>query len=293
MSNDNMFREAALLQLTCTCWQIDKQLPKSLLSDLGNSEYLKARKLILPPDSIQMIKEVSGKARNYVRRICLPFPINGCLLIPKKLIPVVEEELKKYQWAYNSHVDDFLRFYPESIKDAKEFLGDLFNELDYPSVDQVRKRFRFEWRYVVIGKTSSNVLPPSLYQEEAKKFQSLMEQARTEAIASLREEFVGLIANLSDKLSGKEDGKPKRLRDAAIDNLKQFLDEFSARNMFHDDQLEELVSRCRNVVTGITAAQVRTNNLVKENLHNAMGNLLSAIDASLLDLPRRKLRFAA
>lgn len=290
---ENMFREAALLQLTATCWQLDKKLPQSMLADVGNVDFLRGRKLLLAPDSTALIKQHIGKARNYLRKISLPFPIKGCVLVPKKLIPEIQEHLKEIKWHYNSAVEDFLYWYPQTVKDAKDSLGELFDECDYPTQEMIKNKFRFQWRYITIGPSVSRVLPPSIYKEEVKKFQELMEQARSEAITALREEFVDLVTNIADKLQNHDDGKPRRLRDAAVENLKQFLDNFSSRNIFDDAQLSELVEQCRVIITNTNANAIRGNTQVRQELHQQMEKLLTGIDASLEGLPRRRLRFAA
>ena len=290
---ENMFREAALLQLTATCWQLDKKLPQSMLADVGNVDFLRGRKLLLAPDSTALIKQHIGKARNYLRKISLPFPIKGCVLVPKKLIPEIQEHLKEIKWHYNSAVEDFLYWYPQTVKDAKDSLGELFDECDYPTQEMIKNKFRFQWRYITIGPSVSRVLPPSIYKEEVKKVQELMEQARSEAITALREEFVDLVTNIADKLQNHDDGKPRRLRDAAVENLKQFLDNFSSRNIFDDAQLSELVEQCRGIITNTNANAIRGNTQVRQELHQQMEKLLTGIDASLEDLPRRRLRFAA
>lgn len=290
---ENMFREAALLQLTATCWQLDKKLPQSMLADVGNVDFLRGRKLLLAPDSTALIKQHIGKARNYLRKISLPFPIKGCVLVPKKLIPEIQEHLKEIEWHYNSAVEDFLYWYPQTVKDAKESLGELFDECDYPTQEAVKNKFRFQWRYITIGPSVSRVLPPSIYKEEVKKFRELMEQARSEAITALREEFVDLVTNIADKLQNHDDGRPRKLRDAAVENLKQFLDNFSSRNIFEDAQLAELVEQCREIITNTNANAIRGNTQVREEVHLQMEKILAGIDASLEDLPRRRLRFAA
>ena len=290
---ENMFREAALLQLTATCWQLDKKLPQSMLADVGNVDFLRGRKLLLAPESTALIKQHIGKARNYLRKISLPFPIKGCVLVPKKLIPEIQEHLKEIEWHYNSAVEDFLYWYPQTVKDAKESLGELFDECDYPTQEAVKNKFRFQWRYITIGPSVSRVLPPSIYKEEVKKFRELMEQARSEAITALREEFVDLVSNIADKLQNHDDGRPRRLRDAAVENLKQFLDNFSSRNIFEDAQLAELVEQCRGIITNTNANAIRGNTQVREEVHLQMEKILAGIDASLEDLPRRRLRFAA
>ena len=45
MSYSDIFKDAALLQLTATCWSIDRKLPPALLAEVGNVDYLKGRKL--------------------------------------------------------------------------------------------------------------------------------------------------------------------------------------------------------------------------------------------------------
>ena len=264
-----------------------------MLADVGNVDFLRGRKLLLAPDSTALIKQHIGKARNYLRKISLPFPIKGCVLVPKKLIPEIQEHLKEIEWHYNSAVEDFLYWYPQTVKDAKESLGELFDECDYPTQEAIKNKFRFQWRYITIGPSVSRVLPPSIYKEEVKKFRELMEQARSEAITALREEFVDLVTNIADKLQNHDDGRPRRLRDAAVENLKQFLDNFSSRNIFEDAQLAELVEQCRGIITNTNANAIRGNTQVREEVHLQMEKILAGIDASLEDLPRRRLRFAA
>ena len=264
-----------------------------MLADVGNVDFLRGRKLLLAPDSTALIKQHIGKARNYLRKISLPFPIKGCVLVPKKLIPEIQEYLKEIEWHYNSAVEDFLYWYPQTIKDAKDSLGELFDECDYPTQETIKNKFRFQWRNITIGPSVSRVLPPSIYKEEVKKFRELMEQARSEAITALREEFVELVTNIADKLQNHDDGRPRRLRDAAVENLKQFLDNFSSRNIFEDAQLSELVEQCRGIISNTNANAIRGNTHVREEVHLQMEKILAGIDASLEDLPRRRLRFAA
>lgn len=288
-SYSEIFKDAALLQLSATCWSIDRKLPPALLAEIGNVDYLKGRKLLLDPESTAPIKEIIGKARNYLRKLALPFPIRGCVLVPRKLIPEIQNQLSMYKNDYECSVESFLYWYPTTITDAQEKLGELFDQLDYPTAEQLKKRFRFEWRYLTVGPSTSRILPASLYQEEMTKFKELMTQARQEAEEALRIEFVDLVSNLTDKLNGN-DGVPKRLRSSAVENLHEFLSRFDDRNIFQDEQLEELVQRCKTIVDGVSPAQLRTNVTFKNEIHDKMSDLLTAIDQSLENLPRRKIR---
>lgn len=291
MSYSDIFKDAALLQLTATCWSIDRKLPPALLAEVGNVDYLKGRKLLLDPESTAPIKQITGKARNYIRKLALPFPIRGCVLVPRKLIPTIQDQLSTFKNDYDCSVESFLYWYPSAITEAAEKLGELFDQLDYPSADQLKGRFRFEWRYLTVGPSTSRILPASLYQEEMTKFKELMAQARQEAEEALRMEFVDLVSNLTDKLNGT-DGTPKRLRSSAVENLHEFLSHFDDRNIFQDEQLESLVQQCKSIVDGVSPARLRTDVSFKTEMHGKMSELLVAIDQSLENLPRRKIRMS-
>lgn len=286
-----MFQDAALLQLTTTCWTTDKKLPSCYLSAIGNSDFLKGRKMLLPKEDTENIKATIGLARNYLRSMALPFPLRGVVLIPKQLISTVQEKLSGLQWTFYSHVEDFITNFDATVDEAKIRLGELFDETEYPSKDDLRKKFKFEWRYLTVGPSTTRILPPAIYQEEVNKFKQLMEDARLEAIDALRTEFTELISNLTDKLNGTDDGKIKRLRDAAVDNLKAFLDTFSQRNIFSDGELDTLVQQCRGIIdTDVTAESIRKNINIKHELHAKMSELVTALDSHLTPLPKRKLR---
>lgn len=293
MTPQEMFSEAVLVQLSMTCWQMDKKIPSVMLQQIGNVDYLKGRKVLLDPFYTQNIKAVIGKARNYLRKICLPFPIAGCLLLPKHMITEINNKLNEFKASFEDRVIDFQNNYDEAVKNAKYSLGELFDSKDYPSKELVSRRFKFVWRYITVGQASSRVLPYSLYKEESEKFKEMINQAEQEAIIALREEFSDLVSNITDKLNGSTDGKQKRLRDAAIENLNEFLDNFSKRNMFKDEELNELVNRCHSIINGVTPDTIRKDMTVKQELHEGFGSLLEAINDKFDDLPKRKIRLVA
>src|SRR5208337_5418674 len=122
---------------------------------------------------------------------------------------------------FETEVDKFIEKYEEEREKARESLGYLFNEADYPI--NVRQKFRFEWRFITMdvpGK--SGILSPELYEREKEKFQTLMEETRELATVALREEFAGIVRHMVERLSGEEDGKPKRFQASMLDKMGEF-----------------------------------------------------------------------
>jgi hypothetical protein len=231
------------------------------------------------------------QARNNIQKFALPFPITSIYLVPKDNLTLVDERLQYFKERYWNKVTEFESLYGQAREEAQSVLGDLFNETDYP--EDIRTKFRFEHRYLTLGlpgKTS--VLSPAIYEREKEKFQSLMEETRELAMMALREEFGQLVTHLTERLNSN-DGKPKVLRTAMFNKMHEFLDSFSARNIFDDQKLNELADQARSVISGSSSYGLQYNDLMRKKMRKGINDLKDAIDQAIEEMPRRKIRLAS
>jgi hypothetical protein len=262
------------------------------MEKIGNREWLKGAKILVDPDSLSPARSVLSKARTCLAKSALPFPIHGLTLVPKETLTRIDEALCGMKAEFEGEVEKFISNYDVEREKARENLGPLFSEADYPI--EVRRKFRFEWRFITMdvpGK--STLLSPELYEREKEKFQALMEETRELATVALREEFAGIVKHMVERLSGEEDGKPKRFQASMLDKMGEFLDSFGDRNLFADDKLAELVDQARDVVSGLSTDELRQDGNLRRYIADEMNALRVAIDGALEDLPRRKIRMAA
>ncbi len=289
---ENIFNEACLLRLSISTWAGLKQLDPSVMERIGESEWLKGRKVLIDPDYLGPIKASAGKARCLVKMQALPFPISGLNLVPKEQITAIENQLGDLKEEFNGNVRMFMRNYGLARTEARIALGELFDPLDYP-IDPA-DRFSFHWQYVNLAMPgNSQLLSPKLYEREREKFLNLMEETRDQAIAALRTEFAELVSHLTDRLGTNGNDKPKILRSSVLQKLNEFLDTFSNRNLFNDDELQSLVSITRNIVTGVDTEILRDNQAFRESIRQDMAEVKAEIDRSIIDLPRRRILMEA
>jgi hypothetical protein len=290
--DNQIFDKACLGKLSTACWQGSKMLEPTYVSQLGDQDWIRARKLLVNPDKLNAIKAVVGRARCYLQKTALPFPISGLTLIPKDAILDIDATLADFQIEFWQEVESFLDIYELARAEAKRSLDNLFNEADYP-ID-IREKFRFQWQFLTLSVPGKNsVLNPALYEQEKQKFLALMDETRDLAIFALREEFKGLIDHMVDRLTGDEDGKPRQFKGSMVEKMNEFLENFCTRNIFQDNELSELVSHCKAVVSGINPDQLRNSDFVREHVASAMSRIKETVDENLINIPRRKIRFAA
>jgi len=231
---------------------------------------------------------VGNAARSYLTSISLPFPIQGMVFIPKEMITRIDQRLEEFKAEFNDTLNAFLQDYDRLRETAMVYLGDLFNEVDYPL--HVEKKFSFAWRFIILDVPNgkSGILSPEVYEREKEKFIQTMEEARTMAIESLREEFASMVERITERFTQNGDGKPKIFKNSTVESFYEFFETFKERNIFKDEQLAELVDRAKAVLGRVSAESIRTSDHLKENIHAGMAEIEGAM-AVALARPRRKI----
>lgn len=288
----DIFQKACLIQLSTSVWQGCCKLDESVLKRIGeNSEWLKGSKDLVNQDLLSPIRKCAGQARTAIVKYSLPFPINSVYLISKEALSMIDEKLQEYKKQFWDKVQDFELLFEIAKEEAMGYLGDLYNEADYP-IDITRK-FRFEWRFLTLdvpGK--STVLPPEIYEREKEKFQSMMDETRELAISVLREEFAKTVNGLTEKLN-KDSTQPRVIKSSMFNKMREFLDGFGTRNIFEDEVLAELSQQAKALIEGVSPDGIKGNDVMRQKIKNEMNELKFAIDSAIEDMPRRKIRMAS
>lgn len=286
---ENMFEKGCLVQLSISKWGGIKKITDNQLAEMTDThEWLTATKKLVDPESLKPICKVGNAARTYLTSISLPFPIQGMVFMPKEMITRVDERLEEFKTEFSQTIATFLRDYDKLRQTAMVYLGDLFNEVDYPV--HVEKKFSFAWRFIILDVPNgkSGILSPEIYEREKEKFIQTMEEARTMAIESLREEFGSMVERITERFTQNGDGKSKVFKNATVESFYEFFETFKERNIFRDEQLDELVARAQAVLGGVSAESIRTNADLKESIRAGMAEV-EGVMAVALARPRRKI----
>jgi hypothetical protein len=286
---ENIFEKGCLVQLSISKWGGVKKIDDSKLAKMVEAhEWVTATKKLVDPESLKPICKIGNAARSYLVGVSLPFPIQGMVFAPKEMVSRVDKRLEEFRGEFDQAVDVFVQEYPRLRETAMTCLGGLFSEVDYPV--RVEQHFGFAWRFIILDVPNgkAGVLSPELYEREKEKFIKTMEEARTLAIESLREEFGSMVVRITERLSETADGKPKVFKNATVESFYEFFETFKERNIFRDEQLAELVEKAQAVLGGASAESIRTNEGLKESIRAGMGEIETAMAEGLIR-PRRKI----
>jgi hypothetical protein len=293
--NDIKTQGAFLILFRTSVWNGTKVLPQKVMDQIRRTNLLKGRKNLVDPKYIRPIHNAAALTRSRLAALTLPFPVPGFFMAPKDLLDQIEKVLEDGKKEFLTEVDNFInnKFYP-AIEAAEQELGpELFNRNDYPF--DIRSKFDINGQYFTLdAPNEASILDPALYKREKERFTNLVTEASEAAIATLRSEFAELITHITERLEGKEDGKPKIFRDSMLKNIEEFFDTFSARNdLVNDETLADLVKQAKATLRGVDPDILRDSDGLRRIVKQNLDVVKEEIDKAITDVPLRKIRLAA
>ena len=244
------------------------------------------------------LKEVHGTDNEFVgwlRRRVIPTRLfhRGIYLVSYDGLEAVIEKLEAFREERQKLVEAFLAVYPEKSEQARVKLGDLFDPSDYPAVDALRGSFDVRWKLFEWGGTPDRIksIDAVLFARMKREQEATLQSAAQEIRDALRVAMSEFVTHLVDKLTGGEDGKPKKFKQSSIDAMNEFLASFESRNITGDTDLAKLVMQAR-VATGggeLTAQDMKSNEALRTMAVTQFTRIKDGLDKMLEVRPTRKI----
>jgi hypothetical protein len=239
-------------------------------------------------DRYRVSTSIKSNIVRYWRDSSLAFPEPGIRLIRQDRIDAFDLQLARYQQELQTAVGSLDEHFNELKEAARVRLGSLFNLSDYPA--SLAEEFAVVWDFPnVEAPDYLRRLNPEVYRQQAE----LVSQRFAETVAMAEQAFIDeldqLVAHLAERLSGDDDGKPKIFRDTSLTNLTAFFRRFNDLNVSSNDQLDDLVERCQQLVSGVAPQSLRDNDSLRTSLANNLSSVQSALDQLMVERPRRNI----
>ncbi|QDT86353.1 hypothetical protein [Gimesia chilikensis] len=256
----------------------------------AEGKFLSAGKKLLDTThpAFKAVTAVRGRAVAYWKGVSLPYPEAGIRLIRQSEITDFDQRMSEFQVELETAVRELDRHFEELKSAAQQRLGDLYDPADYPH--SLSGLFAIEHDFPAVEPPNYlKQLNPEVYSQECQRVQQRFDEAVQLAEQAFLEELGRLVEHLTERLSGQSDGKPKVFRDTAVSNLTDFFERFQQLNVRSNDQLDALVERAQQIVTGVAPQQLRDNGTLRQQVASQLSGVQSSLEGLLLDRPRRNI----
>jgi hypothetical protein len=231
---------------------------------------------------------IKSQATGYWRSVTLPYPQEGIRLIKQSDVAAFEEKMREYKDRLAAAAANLQLEY-ESLKEAaRGKLGALYNPSDYPA--SLEGVFNIAWEYPSVEPPNYLMtFNPELYAQEQSRVHQRFETAVMMAEDAFATRLEELIAHLVERLTDEPDGTKKTFKSSAVENFREFYEEFRRMNVRSNAELERLIGQANNLVSGVDVKELRKNNDLRQNLTQQMTEVKQALDNLVTNAPRRRI----
>ena len=247
------------------------------------------KKLIDTRDpAFKAVTAVRSRLVSLWRAMTLPYPEPGIRLIRQDDIQVFTVQATTLKAELDDAVEQLDERFARLKAAARDRLGSLYNESDYPR--SLRGLFQAEWDFPSVEPPDYlRELSPELFRQEQARAAARFEEAVRLAEDAFANELGSLVSHLTERLSGTEDGKPKVFRDSAVENLAEFFQRFRTLNIGSSAQLDELVEQAQQITRGVEPQQLRENTGLRQQVATQLAGVQLVLDGLMVDRPRRRI----
>lgn len=237
----------------------------------------------------EAVATAMGKAKAFVRSRSVKSAAmkDGYYRLPLALVEPTDTYLGEY-WdnVMTPLIDAFMARYPEIVALAEERLGKLAEQADFAPESLVRSRFKMSKAYVTMEtpdnlKTISN----AFFDRERKRAAAEVDSEMADIRDGLRLGMSTLVDRMVDRLTPEADGKKRTFRNSLVENMREFLDLFDAKNVTSDVELAKLTAKARAILAGgIDADSLRKD----ESLRDKVRTSLESVQTQLVTLKKTR-----
>ena len=240
---------AVLVEMNISVWTANKldkgETDKVIASASAVKDAAQVRKNLMAGTSMRKdIADYVAGCRLWHNTRTLPWADKGARLLPTSMFMEYKAEANVRRETYNRMVDNFILNYPSLVQTAQNYLGGLFKEEDYPSVDEVRSKFGFRLVFSPVPQSGDFRLQiaeqdlQDLRQQYEDNFNDRLADAMREPWDRLHKLLGDMSKKLTDSQDEEEQSK-KRYHDTLITNATSLCGLLTHLNVSKDPQLEE------------------------------------------------------
>jgi hypothetical protein len=272
-----------LVELSISCWtarKLDKRVSNQV--DAENSTRVRAgnyhKNLLAGTQKLENIVKFAANARAWHAFNTLPWSDKGMRLLPMANFLTYKERLNELDSEYNALVQDFLTAYPDLVSAAAFQLGSLFDRNEYPEVDDIAGKFRFNYVFTPVPTAGdfridiNEQAKAELEERYQSDFDDRIKGAMKEAWSRLHE----CLSHVSERLEDNgEEGKRKVFRDSLVGNAHELVDMLKILNVTQDAELERARVMLAQTFNGLDPKDLRDSEHVRKDIKTEVDSILS------------------
>ena len=257
----------------------DPQAAADLAADKGvaKGRIRVPKKLVVSPH-LDACVQIEREARAYLTSKTAQYDRGRDMLLNDYIIDVVNT-IRSYFQQLEQYRDAFLQDYPAQVAKAQIELGDMFDESEYPPVDELRRKFR--WSFIVEPMPSGDLrdnLEEGLRKELAAMYEQSTNSRLQAAMQDIWKRLLTPLNNMSLRLIDKENGKPSGFQGTLVQNVLEIVDIMKSYNITDDSTMEDIRLQLRAALDGVSFDSLKASATLRAQTKAKIDNIIETIN---------------
>lgn len=247
----------------------------------GSKRAHTVRKHLFAGDAdLDAINMYIAQTRKRLLAATLPWADSGTRMLSTKTFFDLSKLLSSWRTDYYFLVDRFVDNFALKVSNAAFALGESFDRDEYPTADQVRAKFTFEYVFSPVPAAGDMRvdLPAEALDVVRAQFAKVSEQRLEAAMADAWDRVLEMARYLKAKVTTGEDGKKPRIFATSIDQAKELTELLVGLNITNDPDLEEARVALKNAIEPIDRDSLRDSDELRDSVRTKMDAILTKFD---------------
>ncbi len=285
-ANPTISTRAMLVDLTIRQWsgtKNDKTVSREVARNHGADETMgRYNKSLISKEAIEKIRKLAVEIAAEHRRRTLPWLDTGARILSSAGYQDYAAKMREFSDRWDVAVSDFVSNYDDYRDDARNRLGSLFNDADYPSRWAISERFAVGYNVLPVPDASDFRVDLGDY-ETARIQRSIEDASRAateQAMGDVRDRIVDTVTHMVDRLNAytvTAEGVSGVFRDSLVENVRSLVDILPSLNLTQNPALDRTISRMRDELCKHSADKLRIDRRAREETAAAAADILSTM----------------
>lgn len=272
---------AMLVELNVSMWvgrKTDKGASAQVLYDNNASKGMASvSKRLLDCKQLDTLKTHVGAMRLAHRAATLPWSESGLRLVTNAQYMEYHKEITGMINEFYKLTESLLDAYQWEVADAQTKLGDLFDISEYPTTNDLRRKFRVSLSYMPlptcgdfrldVGNDARDVL--------AEQYQKHYTTQLTRAMGDLWQRLLEPLQNMSERLSYGKHDRPSGFRDTLVSNVEDIAALLKTCNITGDPAMEQIRIDIVQTLRGVTPDGLRKDSYLRSRTQSQIDHILT------------------
>ena len=283
-STPTISSSSMLVELSISTWtgrKKDKRASAAVTSQNYAAAGVAAvnKKLLGDCAELSAVQKFTANLRNAHYSMTMPWSDTGLRLLPTAQYFKYNQQMTALQSEYERLVQNFLDAYDWEISQAQATLGALFLRDDYPTLDNLRSKFRFGLTYIPLADAGDFRIDIAndAAEELRAHYENYYSNQLSNAMNDVWKRTYDALSRMSERLDYADHEQKKVFRDSLVDNVSDMIDLLRVCNVGNNSQMAAMADRLEESMRGVTPEALREDEWLRTETKRAVDDAIKAL----------------